>query len=118
MFDAAVHSDYMRLPELYCGFTRRTPTSPVQYPVACSPQAWAAGSPFLLLQAMLGLSAMAHQNLLTVNKPHLPRWLNYVELRNLRVGDSTLTLVFRREGEMTGFSLVSRDGDVRVVMEE
>jgi glycogen debranching enzyme len=118
MFDAAVHSDYMRLPELYCGFTRRTPTSPVQYPVACSPQGWAAGSPFLLLQAMLGLSAMAHQNLLTVNKPHLPRWLNYVELRNLRVGESTLTLVFRREGEMTGFSLVSRDGDVRVVMEE
>jgi glycogen debranching enzyme len=118
MFDAAVHSDYMRLPELYCGFTRRTPTSPVQYPVACSPQAWAAGSPFLLLQAMLGLSALAHQNLLTVNKPHLPRWLNYVELRNLRVGESTLTLVFRREGEMTGFSLVSRDGDVRVVMEE
>jgi glycogen debranching enzyme len=118
MFDAAVHTDYMRLPELYCGFTRRTPTSPVQYPVACSPQAWAAGSPFLLLQAMLGLSAMAHQNLLTVNKPHLPRWLNYVELRNLKVGESTLTLVFRREGEMTGFSLVSRDGDVRVVMEE
>jgi glycogen debranching enzyme len=118
MFDAAVHSDYMRLPELYCGFTRRTPTSPVDYPVACSPQAWAAGSPFLLLQAMLGLSAMAHQNLLTVNKPHLPRWLNYVELRNLRVGESTLTLVFRREGEMTGFSLVSREGDVRVVMEE
>ena len=118
MFDAAVHSDYLRLPELFCGFTRRTPSRPVQYPVACSPQAWAAGAPFLLLQAMLGVSALAHENLLTVNKPHLPRWLNWVELRNLRVGESRLTLVFRREGETTGFSLLSKEGSVRVVMEE
>ena len=57
-------------------------------------------------------------NLLTVNKPHLPPWLNTVELRGLRVGDSRLSLVFRREGDITGFSLLSRDGDVRVVMEE
>jgi glycogen debranching enzyme len=118
MFDAAIHSDYMRLPELFCGFTRRTPSRPVQYPVACSPQAWAAGAPFLLLQAMLGVSALAHENLLTVNKPHLPRWLNHVELRNLRVGNSMLSLIFRREGETTGFSLIAKEGNVRVVMEE
>src|SRR5205807_3444408 len=51
IFDAAVFVDYMRLPELFCGFTRRTPNQPVSYPVACSPQAWAAGSPFLLLRS-------------------------------------------------------------------
>jgi glycogen debranching enzyme len=118
MFEAAQYTDYMRLPELFCGFTRRAPSPPVQYPVACSPQAWAAGTPFLLLQGMLGISAAAHENVLTVNRPHLPPWLNEVEVRNLRVGDSTLSLVFRREGETTGFSLLSRDGDVRVVMEE
>ena len=118
MFDAAIHADYMRLPELFCGFTRRSPNRPVSYPVACSPQAWAAGAPFLVLQAMLGISARAHENLLTVNKPHLPPWLNTVELRGLRVGDSRLSLVFRREGDITGFSLLSREGDVRVVMEE
>jgi glycogen debranching enzyme len=118
MFDAAIHMDYMRLPELFCGFVRRSPNRPVQYPVACSPQAWAAGTPFLLLQAMLGVSARAHENLLTVNKPHLPRWLNEVELRNLRVGNSTLSLMFRREGEVTAFTLASKEGDVRVVMEE
>jgi len=71
-----------------------------------------------MLQAMLGISAMAHQNLLTVNKPHLPPWLNTVELRNMRVGASRISLVFRREGEITSFSLLSREGDVRVVMEE
>jgi glycogen debranching enzyme len=118
LFEVAQYADYMRLPELFCGFTRRTPSPPVQYPVACSPQGWAAGTPFLLLQAMLGISALAHLNLLTVNKPHLPPWLNEVELRNLRVGDSTLSLAFRREGDMTSFSLLERTGNVRVVMEE
>jgi glycogen debranching enzyme len=118
LFDAAIEADYLRLPELFCGFTRRTPNRPVSYPVACSPQAWAAGSPFLLLQAMLGISARAHENLLTVNKPHLPTWLNTVEVRNLSVGSSRISLVFRREGEITSFSLLSREGDVRVVMEE
>jgi glycogen debranching enzyme len=118
MFDASIHADYMRLPELFCGFTRRTPNQPVGYPVACSPQAWAAGAPLLMLQAILGVSARAHENMLTVNKPHLPPWLNVVELRNLRIGMSTISLVFRREGEITGFSLLDRKGDIRVLMEE
>jgi glycogen debranching enzyme len=118
LFDAAIHADYLRLPELFCGFTRRTPNRPVSYPVACSPQAWAAGSPFLMLQAMLGISSRADLNLLTVNQPHLPTWLNTVELRNMQVGRSHISLVFRREGEITSFSMLSRDGDVRVVMEE
>jgi hypothetical protein len=71
-----------------------------------------------MLQAMLGISARAHVNLLTVNKPQLPTWLNTVEVRNLAVGDSRISLLFRREGEITSFSVLSREGDVRVVMEE
>ncbi|MGH2830739.1 MAG: amylo-alpha-1,6-glucosidase [Actinomycetota bacterium] len=118
LFDAAIFSSTMRLPELYCGFTRRTPNRPVSYPVACSPQAWAAGSPFLMLQAMLGLSARAPENLLTINSPVLPPWLNTVTVRNMRIGASTISLTFRREGDMTGFSLLEKQGDVRVVMEE
>ncbi len=118
LFDAAVAADYMRLPELFCGFTRRTPNRPVSYPIACSPQAWAAGSPFLLLQAMLGISARANRNLLTVNEPQLPTWLNTVEVRDLAVGSSRISLLFRREGEITAFSVLSREGDVRVVLEE
>ena len=86
--------------------------------MACSPQAWAAGSPFLMVQAMLGISARAHENLLTVNHPQLPAWLHTVELKNLRVGESRITLLFRRDGDITGFSLLEREGDVRVVMEE
>ncbi len=118
LFDAAVQADYLRLPELFCGFTRRTPNRPVSYPIACSPQAWAAGAPYLMLQALLGISARAHENLLTVNLPHLPTWLNAVEVRNLAVGESRISVLFRREAEITSFSLLSREGDVRVVMEE
>jgi len=117
LFDAATAADYFRLPELFCGFTRRTPNRPVSYPIACSPQAWAAGAPFLMLQAILGLSARAHENLLTVNLPHLPTWLNTVEVRNLSVGESRISIVFRREAEITSFSVLSREGDLRVVME-
>jgi hypothetical protein len=56
--------------------------------------------------------------LLTINSPVLPPWLNWVELRNLRVGESTISLIFRREGEMTGFSMLAKEGSVRVIMEE
>jgi glycogen debranching enzyme len=118
MFEMAVTVDDMRLPELFCGFTRRSPNRPVAYPVACSPQAWAAGAPFLLLQAMLGISADAAANVLNVAKPQLPGWLNSVELHDLRVGRSTISIVFQRHGETTGFSLLDKDGDVRVLMEE
>jgi glycogen debranching enzyme len=118
MFDVATHSDYMRLPELFCGFVRREPNPPVEYPAACAPQAWAAGAPFLLLQAMLGISAHANENLLTVNKPHLPRWLGRVRLHDLRVGESKLSLEFHRDDRSTSFSILSKEGDVRVVMEE
>jgi glycogen debranching enzyme len=118
MFEMAVTVDDMRLPELFCGFTRRSPNRPVAYPVACSPQAWAAGAPFLLLQAMLGISADAPANTLNVSKPQLPGWLNTVELHDLRVGRSTISIVFQRHGETTGFSLLDKHGDVRVLMEE
>ena len=55
MFDASQVVDLHRLPELFCGFHRRPGGGPTLYPVACAPQAWAAGAVFMLLQACLGL---------------------------------------------------------------
>jgi glycogen debranching enzyme len=54
ILDAARHFDY-RLPEVFVGYDRKSTALPVPYPTACSPQAWAAGTPLLLLRAMLGL---------------------------------------------------------------
>lgn len=52
MLEAARHFDYLRLPELFCGHDRATTPFPVNYPVACSPQAWAAGSIVLMLTTL------------------------------------------------------------------
>ena len=115
LFDVARGAVDGRLPELYCGFPRRS-SAPVAYPVACTPQAWAAASPFLLLQTMLGISADAPNGTLTVHEPSLPEWLGEVEVRNLRVGDSRIGLHFRRDRGATAFSLLETTGSVRVTM--
>jgi len=117
LFDVAAQARDFRLPELFCGFARDESRSIVEYPVACIPQAWAAAAPFMLLQSLLGISAHAPDNILTVDRPTLPDWLESVELRDIRVGRSRVSLSFRRTGAgTTGFALLDEEGDVRVTM--
>lgn len=118
MFDAAIHHAYYRLPELFCGFTRRGGNWPVEYPVACSPQAWAAGSMFMILQSILGLTPDAPSSILYVNDPRLPVWLNHVNLSNIKIGDSRLTITFNRQEGVTSFTVPKKEGKLRIVMEE
>ena len=92
LFEAVLQVEHMRMPELFCGFRRVDGYGPTQYPVACSPQAWAAGVVFMLIASMLGLSPDAADNQLTLNRPHLPAWLSWIELRGLRLRDSRLTV--------------------------
>jgi glycogen debranching enzyme len=107
LLSATRHYRLFRLPELYCGFgPAKTPFGhPVDYPVSCSPQAWAAGAPYLLLQAILGLEPDALAKTLRV-RPHLPPWLGHLEVSNLRVGESRMHL--RVTPEAT--EVVSGDG--------
>lgn len=93
IFAAAQHFRLNRLPELLCGYARAADTNegPAPYPVSCRPQAWAAGAGLLILQSILGLEARALENTLRV-APHLPPWLGYVEVRNLRVGERRVHL--------------------------
>ena len=87
LFDAASYMDLRRLPELYCGFQRGRQRGPTLYPVACSPQAWAAGTPLLLLQSSLGLEFDPDRNEILLRNPRLPPFLEEVTLRNLRLGN-------------------------------
>jgi glycogen debranching enzyme len=91
--DAAVRFPLFRLPELYCGFTRdrRYRSMPARYPVSCSPQAWAAGSVFLIVQAMLGLQPDADAGVLTV-RPTLLGRISRLSVRNLRLGGHAVDL--------------------------
>jgi len=118
MFEAAMAHEYSRLPEFFCGFTRQEVNKPVAYPMACTVDASAAGSVFMMLQAILGLYANAEENVLYVHNPLLPKWLGEVEVDNLRVGRSRLDLRFRRDGNQTTFSVRDKQGGVRVVVVE
>jgi len=105
-----------RLPELYAGIERRPRTFPVQYLGANVPQAWAAGSVFHLLQAILGLQADAPNRRLYVD-PALPAWLPDLMLTGLKVGRSMFDLRFWREGDQTRWDVLGCQGDAAIQVE-
>jgi len=116
LFDAARAFAYYRLPELFAGSARSTHATPVPYPVACRPQAWAAGSFPLILQAILGLCPNAPAGELLIVRPRLPHWLETVQVRGLRVGKGEVDLRYRRRGRRTAVDVLhSRRLKVRTV---
>jgi glycogen debranching enzyme len=98
LFEAATRFD-MRLPELFCGFPRAPGGPPIAYPVACLPQAWAAGAPFMMLQACLGLRVDGVKREIHVDRPVLPIGIDHLELRHVSIGDVSTDIVFQRMGE-------------------
>ncbi len=110
--EAASHFLLSQLPELYAGVQRSGVSFPVQYLGANVPQAWAAGSCFALLQAMLGIQPDAPNGKLYVD-PELPAWLPDVTLIDLRLGRRHLDIRFRRDGEKTVWEVLR--GDPKVV---
>ena len=116
IFEAAQHFADFRLPELFCGFERERVSVPVPYPVACSPQAWAAGAPLLFLRSMLGLRAIAERHELELVRPHLPTWLGKVTISNLRVGDASVDLLFHRWRGTTSAEVLRKDGELEVTI--
>ena len=114
MFDASAIMDLHRIPELFCGFVRRASEGPTLYPVACSPQAWASASVFYLLQACLGLSFGAKRPSIHFSYPQLPDYLDRVEIRDLRIGESVIDLSFHRHTRDVGVNVLRKEGDVEV----
>lgn len=109
LYSAAVNFD-MRLPELFCGFSRETGEPPVPYPVACMPQAWAAGSVFLLLQASLGIDIDAPARRVRVDRPRLPGGIDRLTVTGLEIGESRLDLVFSHVDGRTTVRPLHRSG--------
>lgn len=114
LFDAASYMELRRLPELYCGFQRGRERGPTLYPVACSPQAWAAGTPLLLLQSSLGLEFNPDNNEILLRNPRLPPFLDEVTLRNLRLNQSAVDLILRRQGHDVSLQVLRNEGKIRV----
>jgi glycogen debranching enzyme len=102
---AAGHFLLNQLPELYSGVQRGDGDFPVQYLGANVPQAWAAGSVFALLQALLGIALDAPEGRIFVD-PVLPPWLPDVTLFDLRLGRRTFDIRFWRDEEVTRFEVL------------
>jgi glycogen debranching enzyme len=116
LFDASIYIELRRLPELFCGFQRRRGQGPTGYPVACSPQAWAAATPLALLQACLGIGFDPAEHTILFERPTLPRFLDEVVLRGLSVGSGRADVMLRRVGDEVAMNVLARSGRVRVVM--
>jgi glycogen debranching enzyme len=96
LLDAAMHFHEYQLPEAFAGYERMPFAGPVRYPVACHPQAWAAGTPPHLLETLLGLQPDGFARRLRVVRPLLPDFVDLLELEGLLVGDARIDLTFQR----------------------
>jgi glycogen debranching enzyme len=91
---------------------------PVEYPVACHPQAWAAGTIPYLLVATLGLEPDGFARVLRIRDPRLPEGIEGVELRDLPVGGGTAHVAFERVGSRTVARTVATTDGVTVSVAE
>ena len=115
LYEASLFMDLHRLPELFCGFSRRAPgEGPTLYPVACSPQAWAASTPFYLLKACLGMSFRPTEPRMRFLHPMLPDFLDRLRLTDVRVGEALVDVLFERHDRELGVKVIRKRGDLDV----
>lgn len=107
--------DLHRLPELFCGLERRSREGPTLYPVACAPQAWAAGAVFLALQSCLGLSLDATKKQIRLDRPYLPEAVPELWIRDLKVGDTSVDLFLERRADLVRLQILDKRGEVEVI---
>ncbi|HTE83948.1 MAG TPA: amylo-alpha-1,6-glucosidase, partial [Dehalococcoidia bacterium] len=117
IYQAATRFPKYRLPEVFAGFARERYPEPVRYPVACSPQAWAAGTLPYMLQTALGLTPDATRRELVIRRPSLPDWLGEATVAGLQVGEASIDLHFRRSGKVTHVRTSRKRGKLRVRVE-
>ena len=114
LVEAATDFPQQRLPECFAGYPRASFGVPVRYPVACHPQAWAAGAIPHLLVSNLGLLANGLERRLRIDRPRLPSFVDHLELRHLPVADAHVDLVFERVDGETRVSVGAVQGSLDV----
>lgn len=116
LFEATEFFESRRLPELFCGFPRCDGEGPVHYPVSCSPQAWAACAPFLLLKACIGINIDVYRRRIVFDRPYLPEFLSDLEISRLPIGDAFVDLrITGRESDVT-IEVLRQEGEASVVV--
>jgi glycogen debranching enzyme len=115
LFAASTYIDLRRLPELFCGFPRQRAQSPTFYPVACTPQAWAAAAPLSMIQSCIGLSFEPNHGRIVFREPVLPQFLDELVLRRLSIESGSVDVALRRSGRRVVVDVLDRTGTVHVV---
>lgn len=114
---ATSYMEGRRIPELFCGFRRRTGRGPTIYPAACSPQAWAAGTPFLLMQGMLGVSFEPAARRICLVRPRLPEFMSHVTIRNLSLGGASVDFTLHRHGPRVSLDVLRAAPGLEVTLD-
>ena len=116
LFEASIFFDQHRMPELFCGFPKRAGEAPTLYPVACAPQAWAAGSVFLILQSCLGIQIDAEAPAIRLTHSMLPESVPYARITGLKVGPAEVSLEITRHHRTASTAILDRRGDIDVIV--
>jgi glycogen debranching enzyme len=115
LMQAAAYMDQRRLPELFCGFPRRRSRGPTLYPVACSPQAWASGAVFQLLQAVLGLEYDLSAKAIRLHNPAVPMSAGEIAVRNIRLGDASISFTVKPNPNGTiSLGVLESTGNIKI----
>jgi len=107
LFDASLFIELQRLPELFCGFERRKGEGPTNYPVACSPQAWSVAAVFMLLESCLHIDIYAEEKKVYFYRPAMPRGIDELEIRGLKLGDGYADLKLYYQDDLVGMKVKS-----------
>jgi glycogen debranching enzyme len=114
--DVSGFADLHRLPELFCGLERRSGEGPTAYPVACSPQTWAAAAIYLLLQACLGIEVSSLQKQVVFEKPFLPPQIPDLAIRGLKLGTGGMDIVLKRQANTVGVDVLGNTSGFQVII--
>lgn len=115
LLDLSSEVELRRLPELFCGLKRRPNEGPTLYPVACSPQAWAAAAPFLILEGCLGITVQAERRRIVFDRPFLPEGIPQLSIRGLRCGKVAVDLLLERRNDSVLVHLENKQDDIEIV---
>jgi glycogen debranching enzyme len=116
LFEASTYIDLKRLPELFCGFPRLRSHGPTFYPVACSPQAWAAGATLSLIQSCLGLGFDPDCGQILFDRPQLPGFVDTLTLRQLWLPQGQIDIGLAKAGDQVAAHLIARKGEVSALV--
>ena len=115
LLDLSSEVELHRLPELFCGLKKRPTEGPTLYPVACSPQAWAAAAPFLILEGCLGISVHADRGRIVFDRPFLPEGIPQLSIRDLRCGQVAVDLLLERRNDSVLVHLENKQENIEIV---